>query len=133
MNFTKPIDDDYAMLRKTKTKMIRQEVDTLYRPLSLNYRDPFLNTTIKAPEINIFEKNPEPKIIQWPNIVFKGYVANGNTQLVILEIDGKNSFVNPQVPEKDLKVLAIWNDSICIQKENENKTFYKYPNNKQNE
>lgn len=124
-DFTKPSDDDQVQI-KNKTKVSNQVKDSLYQPLYLDYRDPFLNQMARKQEISIFKINPESKKVQWPKIIFKGYITNGNTKLVMLDLDGKSIFLNSKNSEQGLEVVTTWNDSVLIKKENEKKVFYKH-------
>lgn len=115
------IKSDTLMYRKTEK-------------LLLNYTDPFLKNIPKksvsenqSGTVSLFKTNPEPKkrVVNWPEIKYRGIIANKNKRLAIIKINNRKVVTASNKTINGITVKTIYNDSVIIEKEKEFKTFYK--------
>lgn len=112
--------------------------------LLANYRDPFLGRDVNHSKklvhqpIVVKRSNPVPvtpqivkkkkskkakKTIQFPEILFKGYVENKGVKTLLIAIDGKNQFVHTGQKVDKLRVMRAYEDSVSLSLEGERRTF----------
>lgn len=119
---TGPIAETHSVIHDTFT-------------LLLDYRDPFLDKSIKkAPPIstnrnNTAPKNSEPVVakVQWPAISYSGLVRQPNSDRMVgfLSVNGKTYFVKSGDVIDPISVGKITRDSVEIAMGDERRYFRK--------
>lgn len=108
--------------------------DTASYVLNLDYDDPFLKGHRRAvvaqrPAPSQVKKAQKPKVVKvvkklplkWPAIQYQGIIEKNSQRLCLLTRDGAALFMAPGQVDGDLKLLAVYPDSIRVEYRGEEK------------
>lgn len=109
--------------------------------LLVNYRDPFLSKSSGSREVRQPVKNlqrprpvqeasiPQPtaETIEWPAIVYKGYIENRQTKssIAMLQVGGEDHLVAEGQKVAGIKLLQVLPDSVKVVFRKQQKYFKK--------
>lgn len=121
------IPESLASMKNMKEEPQEKE-DTF--SLLLNYRDPFLGKhggVVNRPAIKASDEKTKVQKIQWPNIIYHGFIKNKSTKkvLALLEINGRESNIAAGNTIEGVSVKKIFKDSIIVAFKGEKKTIKK--------
>ena len=127
---------DLSMPQARVTPVVEIQEDTTKYTLSLNYQSPFRESVSQSKYNKKREpKNPkqETKVkhtvtkapIRWPRLNYQGLISREGSALCLVEIDAQLFFMAKGEEQKGVKLLAVTNDSIGLQFENERKYIRK--------
>ncbi len=119
----------------------RLKLDTF--ALQLNYQDPFLKNVGRTATVynrgennqSAVKKTKEPakpakkevETVVFPALKYEGivkHISQGKA-LVIVNVDGKSTFVQTGETFNNIKLVEVYNDSIIVSYEKQNKTIRK--------
>ncbi len=134
--------DDFVLGTNTfiPAKATSTSLDTF--SLLANYKDPFLGKSLGRKNSSSSKERTTPrrivptstppavsketklkKPVQFPAIVFKGYVENKGIKTLLLSIDGKNQYLRPGQALEGLSVARAYEDSVSLRLKGARRTF----------
>ncbi|MEO1032273.1 MAG: hypothetical protein AAFX55_12750 [Bacteroidota bacterium] len=72
-------------------------------------------------------KNPTYSKTSWPGIIYHGFIKNrlSSKRLIAITVNNKMYKIRESETIQDMKIKAVYTDSISVEYNNEVKTFYK--------
>lgn len=133
----------YSKTNISDANLFENTPDTFF--IENNYADPFLKGTFSVsrrpdPVKQTSNKKPTPtpnriamrrrmeeQNLRWPNVIYNGLIINekDQTQTVLVSINGKQKLMKPLEECDGVKVLKIYNDSLRIGYQEQEKSIAK--------
>ncbi|CAM1344626.1 hypothetical protein [Tenacibaculum amylolyticum] len=124
-SYANPESEEIAEIDYQKFRPKENKEKELYT-VSVHERDPFLDTYKAPPKKKKGNYKPKPKTtIAFPNIVYNGMVANGNTKSFIVTINGAQQIMNRGGVANEVKLLSGTLSKIKIRYKGVTKTIVK--------
>jgi len=104
----------------TQSTALPEQVDRIRYELSLDYRDPFLEST--TPRIRRARSeagtgiSPESEPIIPPNACFKGVIRQHNRLYAIFESDGRSEILQQGEAVDEYRLTSVTPDSVLLEK-----------------
>jgi hypothetical protein len=95
--------------------------------LLLKYADPFKGQSTTVDRSNKVPVKKIQKVVRWPRITYKGSVKNHSTleAIALLTINKKSLLIKEGEVKSGYLVKAVYNDSVRLIFEGQEKTFYR--------
>lgn len=113
----------------SKMKIVDEPLDQYFVKedtveLLLSYRDPFLGHVASGTRERVEQVSQpvaievpyvEPVVINWPDIVYAGYINNGNKKVCIVSVNGREQMIAEGETFENVKLVKNSNDSILVE------------------